>query len=269
MAECPVARPGGMPVPRLVLVRHGESLWNAENRFTGWRDVGLSPRGIAEAHAAAGLLAAAGIRPARAYGSYLRRALHTLFLLLEGTDRLWIPVAKSWRLNERHYGALEGLDKDETRRRYGAEQVAVWRRSYDVPPPPMPRDDPRHPVHDPRYASVDPSLLPGGESLADTLRRVRPFWDEAIAPALRAAPEEDVLVCAHGNSLRALIKHLEGLDDRAIVQVEIPTGIPIVYRLDGELVTVAKETLAGPSDSRIRTAAPTADTASKIGPPKK
>jgi 2,3-bisphosphoglycerate-dependent phosphoglycerate mutase len=231
-------------MPRLVLLRHGESLWNAENRFTGWHDVGLSARGIEEARAAARLLAERDIRPARAFGSYLRRALHTLFLVLDGTDRLWIPVAKSWRLNERHYGALEGLNKDETRRRYGAEQVQVWRRSYDVAPPPMTRDDPRHPVHDPRYATVDPALLPDGESLADTLGRVLPFWEEAIAPALAAAPEADVLVCAHGNSLRALVKHLEDLDARAIVRVEIPTGAPIVYRLDGGLRPVAKETLS-------------------------
>jgi 2,3-bisphosphoglycerate-dependent phosphoglycerate mutase len=230
-------------VPRLVLARHGESLWNAENRFTGWHDVGLSRSGIEEARAAARRLEAAGIRPARAYTSYLRRAIHTLFLLLDGVDRLWIPVVKSWRLNERHYGALEGLDKDATRRRYGAEQVQIWRRSYDVPPPPMPRTDPHHPVHDPRYAAVDPAQLPDGESLADTLRRVLPFWETTLAPALRAAPEEDVLVCAHGNSLRALVKHLEGLGDEAIVRVEIPTGSLIVYRLDERLGTVGKEML--------------------------
>ena len=233
---------------RLILVRHGESLWNAENRFTGWHDVALSPRGIEEARAAAGLLVTAGIRPGRAFGSYLRRALHTLFILLDGTDRLWIPVEKSWRLNERHYGALQGLDKDETRRRYGAEQVQLWRRSYDVAPPLLAHEDLRHPVHDPRYAGVDPQLLPGGESLADTLRRVRPYWDGAIAPALRSARDEDVLVCAHGNSLRALVKHLEGLDDREIVRVEIPTGAALVYRLDEGLEPVSKEVLA-PSGS--------------------
>lgn len=231
-------------MPELVLVRHGESLWNAENRFTGWHDVDLSPRGRAEAERAGALLVARGFRPTRAYASYLRRAIRTLFLVLDGTDRLWVPVVKSWRLNERHYGALEGLDKDETRRRFGAEQVQVWRRSFDVPPPPLARDDPRHPVHDPRYADVDPAALPDGESLAMTLARVLPFWEEEIAPALRREPGARVLVCAHGNSLRALVKHLEGLDGRAIVGVEIPTGVPILYRLGEGLEVVSKDVLS-------------------------
>lgn len=231
-------------MPTLVLLRHGESQWNAANRFTGWHDVDLSPRGIDEAQQAAALLRIRGLAPHRAYASRLRRALRTLFLVLDGTDRLWVPVVKTWRLNERHYGALEGLDKDETRRRYGAEQVQLWRRSYDVPPPPMPREDPAHPSHDLRYADVAPELLPSGESLADTLRRVLPFWEEEIATALRKKPTETVLVCAHGNSLRALVKHLERLEDRAITAVEIPTGVPIVYRLDESLDVVGKDVLA-------------------------
>ncbi len=220
------------PTP-LVLLRHGESTWNLENRFTGWTDVDLTPRGIAEAHEAARLLAAAGHTFDVAYTSLLKRAIRTLWIVLDDMDLMWLPVVRDWRLNERHYGALQGLDKAETAARYGDAQVLVWRRSYAEPPPPLAVDDPRYPGREPRYAGLGAAELPLGESLADTVARFLPYWEESIVPRLRAG--QRVLIAAHGNSLRALVKHLDGLSEQAIVGLNIPTGIPLVYELDDSL----------------------------------
>jgi len=217
----------------LVLVRHGESTWNRENRFTGWEDVPLSERGVEEAVTAGRLLREAGATLDVAHTSLLKRAIKTLWLLLEEMDRMWLPVHNSWRLNERHYGALQGLNKAETAAEYGEEQVHVWRRSYADPPPPLTRDDPRHPGRDPRYAGLDAAELPLGESLKDTVARFLPYWHQAIAPDLAAG--RNVIVCAHGNSLRALIMHLEQVSEAEITQLNLPTGIPKVYRLDRDL----------------------------------
>ncbi|MCG5531835.1 2,3-diphosphoglycerate-dependent phosphoglycerate mutase [Halorhodospira sp. 9621] len=220
-------------MPKLVLLRHGQSIWNLENRFTGWYDVDLSDQGIDEAREAGVALREAGITPQVAYTSVLKRAIRTLWLSLAELDRMWIPEIKDWRLNERHYGALTGLNKAETAEQYGDEQVHIWRRSYDTPPPALEPDDERHPRHDPRYADLDPQQLPGTESLKLTLERVLPCWEREIAPALRQY--DCVLIAAHGNSLRALVKHLDGLADDAIMKVEIPTGRPLVYELDDNL----------------------------------
>ncbi|MCG5539848.1 MULTISPECIES: 2,3-diphosphoglycerate-dependent phosphoglycerate mutase [unclassified Halorhodospira] len=220
-------------MPKLVLLRHGQSIWNLENRFTGWYDVDLSDQGIDEAREAGVALREAGITPQVAYTSVLKRAIRTLWLSLAELDRMWIPEIKDWRLNERHYGALTGLNKAETAEQYGDEQVHIWRRSYDTPPPALEPDDERHPRHDPRYADLDPHQLPGTESLKLTLERVLPCWEREIAPALRQY--DCVLIAAHGNSLRALVKHLDGLADDAIMKVEIPTGRPLVYELDDNL----------------------------------
>ncbi len=216
---------------KLVLVRHGQSSWNLENLFTGWTDVDLTPQGAAEARAAGALLRAQGFEFDLAFTSVLKRAIRTLWIMLDEMDRMWMPVERDWRLNERHYGALQGLDKAETTAKYGADQVKTWRRSYDVPPPPLAADDPRHPRFDRRYRRVEPALLPATESLQDTLGRVQPCWRERIAPAL--ALGQDVLVVAHGNSLRAMVKMLDGMSDAAIVELNIPTGVPILYELDG------------------------------------
>jgi 2,3-bisphosphoglycerate-dependent phosphoglycerate mutase len=216
---------------KLVLVRHGQSTWNRENLFTGWTDVDLTPQGAAEAHAAGALLSGSGFDFDLAFTSVLKRAIRTLWIMQDVMDRMWIPVERDWRLNERHYGALQGLDKAETTAKYGAAQVKTWRRSYDVAPPPLAEDDPRHPRFDPRYRRVDPAQLPATESLKDTLARVLPCWRERIAPAL--ARGQDVLVVAHGNSLRAMVKMLDGMSDAAIVEFNIPTGVPILYELDG------------------------------------
>jgi 2,3-bisphosphoglycerate-dependent phosphoglycerate mutase len=215
------------------MVRHGQSTWNLENLFTGWTDVDLTEQGIAEAREAGRLLKAEGFEFDLAFTSVLKRAIRTLWLVLDGMDLMWIPVERSWRLNERHYGALQGLDKAETVRRHGADQVKVWRRSYDIPPPPLAADDPRHPRFDPRYRGLDPALLPATESLKDTLGRVLPLWRERIAPELAAG--RNVLIVAHGNSLRALVKMLDGMSDAEIVEFNIPTGVPIVYELDDAL----------------------------------
>ncbi|MCC6217482.1 MAG: 2,3-diphosphoglycerate-dependent phosphoglycerate mutase [Polyangiaceae bacterium] len=225
----------------LVLLRHGESQWNRENRFTGWVDVPLSERGVEEARAAGRLLRAEGLAFDRAFTSLLRRAIETLHLTLSELDELWIPVEKSWRLNERMYGALQGLDKAETAARHGEAQVKLWRRSYDVPPPPLPADAPGHPSHDRRYASLRADEVPASESLRDTVARMVPYWESHLAPALRRG--ETVLVAAHGNSLRALVKHLESIDDDAIVELNIPTGIPRLYRLDSSLRPVERRYL--------------------------
>jgi 2,3-bisphosphoglycerate-dependent phosphoglycerate mutase len=215
---------------KLVLLRHGESGWNRENRFTGWTDVDLSAQGVAEARSAGRLLKDGGYAFDLACTSMLKRAIRTLHLALEELDQLWIPVAKDWRLNERHYGALQGLNKAETAAKFGEAQVLAWRRSYDTPPPALEPGDPRHEASDPRYAGV---AVPRTECLKDTVARVIPFWDSTIAPAVRAGRR--VLVAAHGNSLRALIKHLDGVSDTDIVSLNVPTGVPLVYELDGEL----------------------------------
>jgi len=218
---------------KIVLLRHGESDWNRENRFTGWTDVDLSAKGVEEARAGGRLLKAEGYSFDIAFTSVLRRAIKTLWLALEEMDRMWIPVEHSWRLNERHYGALQGLDKAETAAKFGEEQVLAWRRSYDTPPPALDKGDPRYPGGDPRYAGLDESELPLTECLKDTVARVMPFWNGSIAPAVRAG--RCVIVAAHGNSLRALVKYLDGVSDADIVGLNIPTGIPLVYELDAAL----------------------------------
>jgi len=226
---------------KLILLRHGQSIWNLENRFTGWHDVDLSDQGRTEAVAAGQLMADAGLKPDIAYTSVLTRAIRTAFMALDGLDRLWIPLIKDWRLNERHYGALTGLNKAETAEQYGDEQVHIWRRSFATPPPPLDRDDARHPCNDPRYAGLDPASLPATESLEDTLDRVLPYWQSQLAPALTGC--STMLIAAHGNSLRALVKHLEGLSDEAITGVEIATGDPLVYELDDGLSVERKYSL--------------------------
>ena len=217
----------------LVLLRHGESTWNKENRFTGWTDVDLSEKGVEEARAAGRLLAREGFEFDVAFTSLLKRAIRTLNLALEEMDRLWLPVEKDWRLNERHYGALQGLNKAEMAAKFGEAQVLAWRRSYDTPPPALEPTDPRHAGSDLRYAKVDPALIPLTECLKDTVARVVPYWNERIAP--RVAAGERVLVAAHGNSLRALIKHFDGMSDEAIVAENVPTAIPLVYEFDDQL----------------------------------
>jgi 2,3-bisphosphoglycerate-dependent phosphoglycerate mutase len=229
-------------MPTLVLLRHGESIWNLENRFTGWTDVDLSQRGLEEAHEAGKVLKSEGFVFDLAFTSVLKRAIRTLWIVLDEMDLMWIPVEISWRLNERHYGALQGLNKKETADRYGFEQVHAWRRSYDVPPPPLDWDDPRHPRFDPRYAKLPPELLPSSESLKDTLERVLPYWHQAIAPCLKEGKLP--LVSAHGNSLRALVKYLDGISDEEIVELNIPTGIPLVYELDQQLRPLKRYYLA-------------------------
>ena len=228
----------------LVLVRHGQSDWNLENLFTGWTDVDLTEQGIGEARAAGTALREEGIGFDVAFTSVLTRAIRTLWLILDEMDLMWVPVQRDWRLNERHYGALQGLDKAETTARHGAEQVKIWRRSYDIPPPALELDDNRHPRYDPRYRGLDESNLPATESLATTLARVRPCWEEQIAPVLMAG--RDVLVAAHGNSLRALVKMLEGISDQAITEFNIPTGVPRVYELDPQLRPLRAEYLGDP-----------------------
>lgn len=218
---------------RLVLLRHGQSQWNLENRFTGWVDVDLSDKGLNEAKAAGQLLKAHGFRFDHAFTSVLKRAIRTLWIALDELDQMWIPETKDWRLNERHYGALTGLNKAETAAEYGDEQVHIWRRSYATAPPELDTADKRHPRFDPRYSGLRPDQLPGTESLATTLERVLPYFDSSIAPVLRQS--ETVLIAAHGNSLRALIKHIEGLSDEAITKVEIATGDPLVYELEDDL----------------------------------
>ncbi len=229
----------------LVLVRHGQSSWNLENRFTGWWDVPLSDQGQKEARTAGTLLSEAGLVFDRAHTSVLTRAIHTLNLALEEMGQLWIPVARSWRLNERHYGGLTGLDKAETRDRYGDEQFRKWRRSYDVPPPPLERGSQYDVSADPRYRHVPPDVVPATECLADVVVRMLPYWYDAIAPDLIEG--RTVLVAAHGNSLRALIKHLEGISDADITQLEIPTGVPIVYEIDKQLRIGSKQELGDPA----------------------
>lgn len=223
---------------RLVLLRHGQSVWNLENRFTGWTDVDLTEKGEAEARAAGRGLAAAGIEFDLCYTSLLKRAIRTLSLALEEMDQLWLPVHKHWRLNERHYGALQGLNKAETSAEHGKEQVFVWRRSYDTPPPPLAPDDPRRANDDRRYSGLRADQIPASESLKDTIGRVLPYWNEVVVPQIEAGRR--VLIAAHGNSLRGLVKHLEGVSDEAIPKVEIPTGVPLVYELNPDLAPVRR-----------------------------
>jgi 2,3-bisphosphoglycerate-dependent phosphoglycerate mutase len=218
---------------KVVLLRHGESDWNRENRFTGWTDVDLSDLGKQEARAAGQLLKKEGYSFDHSFTSVLTRAIRTHWLVLEEMGLLWIPVQRSWRLNERHYGDLQGLNKAETAAKFGDAQVKVWRRSYDIPPPPLADDDPRHPRFEPRYADLSPADLPRTECLKDTVARFLPYWHETIAPAIRAGKK--VLVAAHGNSLRALVKYLDDVSDGEIVELNIPTGIPLVYELDASL----------------------------------
>ncbi|EGI78255.1 2,3-diphosphoglycerate-dependent phosphoglycerate mutase [Hylemonella gracilis] len=218
---------------KLVLIRHGESTWNLENRFTGWTDVDLTPTGVAQAMAAGQLLKAEGYDFDVAYTSVLRRAIHTLWHVLDGMDRAWLPVVKHWRLNERHYGALQGLNKADMTRQYGEAQVLVWRRSYDTPPPALEATDPRSERGDRRYAQLTPTDIPLTECLKDTVARVIPFWNDSMAPAIKAGKR--LVVAAHGNSIRALLKHLDGISDTDIVGLNIPNGIPLVYELDANL----------------------------------
>jgi 2,3-bisphosphoglycerate-dependent phosphoglycerate mutase len=223
---------------RLVLLRHGESTWNKENRFTGWTDVDLSDKGREEAREAGRLMTAEGLSFDVAYTSVLKRAIRTLWMSLDEMDLMWIPVYRSWRLNERHYGALQGLNKAETAGKHGEEQVKIWRRSYDIQPPPLTIDDPRHPSHDRRYASLSASELPLTESLKDTVARFLPYWHDTIAPDIRMGKR--VIIAAHGNSLRALVKYLENVSDHDILDVNIPTGIPLVYLLNEDLKPLQK-----------------------------
>ena len=236
----------------LVLLRHGESTWNRENRFSGWTDVDLTDQGIAEAHDAARHLREADLRFDVAFTSVLKRAIRTLWIVLDDLESMWIPVQRSWRLNERHYGALQGLDKKETTERHGAEQVHAWRRGYATPPPPVPLDSPEHPINDPRYSHLPPDVLPASECLKDVVDRVLPYWYDQIAPQLLAGL--DVLVTAHGNSLRGLLKHLEDVSDDDIADVNIPTGAPRQYRFDDRLGVVSAEYL-GDADAVAAAAA--------------
>ena len=229
---------------KLVLLRHGESLWNRENRFTGWADVPLTEKGESEAREAGRLLKEAGFSFDQAYTSQLKRAIKTLWLALEEMDQMWLPIRHSWRLNERHYGALQGLNKAETSAKFGQEQVLQWRRSYDIPPPPLPADDPRSVAGDPRYKDLRADEIPASECLRDTVERFMPIWNQDIAPAI--ARGERIIITAHGNSLRALVKYLDDLSDEAIIGVNIPTGIPLIYELDDQLKPVGSHYLGDP-----------------------
>jgi 2,3-bisphosphoglycerate-dependent phosphoglycerate mutase len=231
-------------VKKLVLIRHGESSWNKENRFTGWTDVDLSDKGRQEAIEAAAVLKREGYVFDVAYTSVLKRAIRTLWTVLDGMDLMWIPVHRSWRLNERHYGALQGLNKAETAAKFGEDQVKVWRRSYDVPPPVLTPDDERYPGHDPRYKSLTPQELPLTECLKDTVARFLPLWHETIAPAIQSG--QRVIIAAHGNSLRALVKYLDNVSEADITELNIPTGMPLVYELDDNLKPLKRYYLGDP-----------------------
>ena len=233
---------------KLVLIRHGESSWNKENRFTGWTDVDLSEKGLQEAHEGGAAIKAAGFTFDVAYTSVLKRAIRTLWTVLDEMDLMWIPVHRFWRLNERHYGALQGLNKAETAAKYGEAQVKIWRRSYDVPPPALTLDDERFPGRDPRYQSLTKDELPLTECLKDTVARFLPLWHETIAPAIRKG--QRVLIAAHGNSLRALVKYLDNISEEEIVELNIPTGMPLVYELDDDLKPVNRYYLGDPEKVR-------------------
>ena len=250
-----------MSTGKLVLLRHGQSTWNLENLFTGWIDVDLSKQGLLEAAEAGRLLRAEGIAFDIAFTSVLKRAIRTLWMVLDEMDMMWLPVERSWRLNERHYGGLQGLDKAQTVEKHGAEQVKIWRRSYDIPPPPLDRQDPNHPRFDRRYAGVPADDLPSSESLKDTLNRVLPFWTSRIAPEL--ANGRNVLVTAHGNSLRALVKMLDSMSDAAIVELNIPTGVPLLYELDSQLKPVVSRYLGDAEAVKARAEAVARQTEAK------
>ncbi|MDE2298680.1 MAG: 2,3-diphosphoglycerate-dependent phosphoglycerate mutase [Burkholderiales bacterium] len=238
---------------KLVLIRHGESTWNLENRFTGWTDVELTPLGVQQAQRAGRLLAAEGFEFDLACTSVLKRAIWTLWHALDQMDRTWLPVVNDWRLNERHYGALQGLNKAETAKKFGDAQVLAWRRSYDTPPPALAADDPRCERSDPRYARLDPADVPLTECLKDTVARVLPAWNDRIAPAIRSG--QRVLIAAHGNSIRALVKYLDGVSDADIVGLNIPNGIPLVYELDAELKPIRSRYLGDAAEGAAAAAA--------------
>lgn len=231
---------------KLVLVRHGESIWNKENRFTGWTDIDLSEKGIEEARNAGKTLKNLGYTFDVAYTSVLKRAIRTLWLILDEMDLMWVQIYNTWRLNERHYGALQGLNKAEMAARYGEEQVFIWRRSYDIQPPPLDPDDERYPGRDPRYKNLSPAEIPLTESLKDTVARFMPFWHETLAPALKSG--QKILISAHGNSLRALVKYVDNIPDSEIVNVNIPTGIPLVYEMDDDLKPIRHYYLGNPEE---------------------
>jgi 2,3-bisphosphoglycerate-dependent phosphoglycerate mutase len=231
---------------KVVLLRHGESVWNKENRFTGWTDVDLSEKGLAEAKKAGQLLKSEGFEFDIAYTSVLKRAIRTLWLALDEMDLLWIPTIKTWRLNERHYGALQGLNKSETAEKFGEEQVLIWRRSYDTPPPVLEKTDARYPANDRRYADLSESELPKTECLKDTVDRFLPYWHEVIAPSIKQGKK--VVIAAHGNSLRALVKYLDNISDEEIVGLNIPTGMPLVYELDDNLKAIKSYYLGDPEE---------------------
>jgi len=245
---------------KLVLIRHGESTWNKENRFTGWTDVDLSDKGREEARAAGQLLKHEGYAFDLVFTSLLKRAIRTSNIVLDELDQLWLPVQRSWRLNERHYGALQGLNKAETAAKHGDAQVKIWRRAYDIPPPPLTPDDPRHAARDPRYKNLTAAELPLTESLKDTVARFLPYWHESIAPAVKAG--QRVIVAAHGNSLRAMVKYLDNVADSDIVELNIPTGIPLVYELDEALKPI-KSYYLGDAEAAKKAAAAVAQQASQ------
>jgi 2,3-bisphosphoglycerate-dependent phosphoglycerate mutase len=240
-------------MPTLVLLRHGESVWNKENLFTGWTDIDLSDQGRAEAKKAGELLKAEGYLFDMAFTSVLKRAIRTLWIALDELDLMWIPIEHSWRLNERHYGALQGLNKAQTAAQYGEEQVLIWRRSYDIPPPPLEKSDPRYPGSDPRYRALSTSELPLTECLKDTVERFLPYWHWTIAPAIQSGRR--VIIAAHGNSLRALVKYLDGISDQEIVALNIPTGVPLAYELDDQLKPLRHAYLGDPDAVAKATAA--------------
>ncbi len=245
---------------KVVLLRHGESTWNRENRFTGWTDVPLTDKGVEEARSAGRILKEEGFVFDEAHTSVLKRAIKTLWLALEEMDLMYIPIRHSFRLNERHYGALQGLNKAETAERHGEEQVLLWRRSYDVPPPALETSDARHPVHDPRYAGLDPADLPASECLKDTVARFLPYWHETVVPRIRAGKR--LILTAHGNSLRALVKYLDDISDQDILKLNIPTGVPLVYELDADLKPLSSRYLGDP-DAVAKAAQAVADQGKK------
>lgn len=241
---------------KVVLLRHGESVWNKENRFTGWTDVDLSEKGLQEAHAAGKLLKEEGFNFDIAFTSTLKRAIRTLWISMDELDQMWIPVVRTWRLNERHYGALQGLNKSETAQKHSEEQVLIWRRSYDVPPPPLEKTDERYPGHDPRYQDLTEDELPLTECLKDTVARFLPAWNDMIAPEIKKG--KNVIIAAHGNSLRALVKYLDNIPEEEIVKLNIPTGIPLVYELDDDLKPI-KHYYLGDAEAAAKAAAAVAN----------
>jgi 2,3-bisphosphoglycerate-dependent phosphoglycerate mutase len=258
-----VCMPANSPPGKLILVRHGQSVWNVENLFTGWHDVDLSDQGRLEARSAGVEIRKAGLAPDVCFTSVLKRAIRTLWIVLDELDRMWLPVERSWRLNERHYGALQGLDKAQTVEKHGEAQVKIWRRSYDIPPPPLDVSDARHPVNDQRYADLDPRVLPASESLKDTLARVLPFWNDRIVAELKLG--RNVLVAAHGNSLRAMVKMLDNVSEADITELNIPTGVPLVYELDASLKPLKSGYLGDPDAVKAAAEAVKNQTKKKTG----